>query len=350
MHAVAALQRERLLRSLTVAGILGAGIIAILMVEHLLVSSVLAFVISYLLAPLVNAMERSGLGRKAAVTALFLLLAGLLAVIVFLVLPTISRQLSHLQNQWPRFVEAVTRFLTHTEATLKALALNGNGIDISQSASRTLSTVSGRLFKELPQVISSSLSVVILAPFLAYFMLLDGQRAARSLMALVPNPLFEMALTLKHQINLQLGDFIRARLLEAAIVGGLVWGGLGLIGFPYAGILAVFAGLTNLIPYIGPFIGALPAVLIAGVDGASGWLFLTVVAVYLSAQLVDNLLIIPLLVAKIVDLHPVAVVLVIVAGAQIGGLLGMIISIPVACIIKLTIYTVYRHALEFRSR
>jgi putative permease len=129
----------------------------------------------------------------------------------------------------------------------------------------------------------------------------------------------------------------------------VVWCGLVLIDFPYAFVLAGFAGLTNLIPYIGPFLGAVPAFLIAWVEDPSGWLFLMIATVYLAAQLIDNFLIIPLLVAKIVDLHPVIVVLVIIIGAQIGGLIGMIISIPVACIIKLTIYAVYGHVLEFRN-
>ena len=349
MSAVVALQRERVLRSLTVAGIIGVAIVVVLKVEHLLVSAVLAFVMNYLLAPFVNAMERNGLNRKVAVTGVFMLLAVLLTAIILLVLPLVSRQMSNLQNQWPLIVDAAERLLTLTENRINDFSLKGYSVDISQSAGRALSTYSGRLFKELPQMISSSLSVIVLAPFLAFFMLLDGQSVAKNLMALVPNHLFEAALNLKHQINLQLGDFIRARLLEAVIVGGVVWCGLVLIDFPYAFVLAGFAGLTNLIPYIGPFLGAVPAFLIAWVEGPSGWLFLMIAAVYLAAQLIDNFLIIPLLVAKIVDLHPVIVVLVIIIGAQIGGLIGMIISIPVACIIKLTIYAVYGHVLEFRN-
>lgn len=123
----------------------------------------------------------------------------------------------------------------------------------------------------------------------------------------------------------------------------------GYVGFEYALLLAVFAGLSNLIPYIGPVVGAIPAVLIVLVNSVPGLEFLIVIAVYIVAQLIDNFFIIPLVVAKIVNLHPVTVAIVIIIGAQIGGILGMIISIPVACILKLTITTNYSHLVEFQS-
>jgi putative permease len=160
--------------------------------------------------------------------------------------------------------------------------------------------------------------------------------------------MFELALNLQYQINRQLSDFIRARLLEATIVGVVVWTGLALISFPYAILLGVFAGLTNLIPYIGPLIGAVPAVLIALVAYGDGVTILLVSVVYVGAQLIDNMIVIPFIVAKIVNLHPIIVVVVILIGAQSAGILGMIISIPVACIIKLTAEALYHHLLEFR--
>jgi putative permease len=205
------------------------------------------------------------------------------------------------------------------------------------------------VFEDLPDLISSSMAVLVLAPFFAFFMLLDGQAVTKQIMSLVPNIFFEFALNLQHQMNVQLGDFIRARLLEAGLVGTVVWLGLTIIGFPYAVLLGAFGGLTNLIPYIGPIIGAVPAILIAVVNEASGLEMLILVGVYVVAQLIDNFLIIPLMVAKIVNLHPVTVVIVIIIGAQLAGILGMIISIPVACILKLTAVEIYRHLVEFHT-
>ena len=165
----------------------------------------------------------------------------------------------------------------------------------------------------------------------------------------MPNNVFELALNLNYQINRQMGDFIRARLLEAAIVGFVIWVGLAIIGFPYASILAVFAALTNLIPYVGPFIGAIPALIIGIVNNDPTFTLFLVALTYLIAQLIDIIFIIPMVVAKIVNLHPVFVVVVIIIGSQLMGILGMVISIPVASALKLTVTAVYDHLIYFRS-
>src|SRR5690606_14323802 len=105
-------------------------------------------------------------------------------------------------------------------------------------------------------------------------------------------------------------------------------------------LLALFAALTNLIPYIGPIIGAVPPVLIALIsDDAMVTTSLNlnlfiVISIYLLAQILDVIFIIPLVVAKIVNLHPVTVIVVIIVGAQLMGVLGMIISIPLASAAK----------------
>jgi putative permease len=172
---------------------------------------------------------------------------------------------------------------------------------------------------------------------------------------MVPNNLFEMALNLHHQLNDQMGAFIRARFIEAAIVGIVVWLGLQISGFPYASLLGLFAGITNLIPYLGPLIGAVPAVLIvlispdAVMTASTGLNLIILTSIYFFAQLVDILFVIPLLVAKVVNLHPVTVIIVIIVGSQVMGILGMVISIPVASAIKLIFQAFYDHVLEFRA-
>ncbi len=120
------------------------------------------------------------------------------------------------------------------------------------------------------------------------------------------------------------------------------------MSFPYAVILAVFAGLTNLIPYVGPIFGAIPALLIATIDKDSSMILL-VTLVYVIAQVIDMAFIIPLVVAKIVNLHPVIVIIAIMAGAELGGIVGMIISIPVTSAALLIMSTFYKQLLAQNS-
>ncbi|MEZ4870902.1 MAG: AI-2E family transporter [Bdellovibrionales bacterium] len=149
-------------------------------------------------------------------------------------------------------------------------------------------------------------------------------------------------------MNTQMGGFIRARLLEAAFVGAITWVGLWAISFPFAPILAFFAAITNLIPYVGPLVGMVPALIISFINGDGMVGMLITATPYLIAQIIDAFFIIPIVVAKIVDLHAITVILSLIIGAQLLGVLGMIIAIPVASALKVTISNVYRHILDFR--
>jgi putative permease len=201
----------------------------------------------------------------------------------------------------------------------------------------------------LPGYIKTFVTVMLLGPFLAFFMIKDGRIAHRTVMGLVPNPLFETALNLQHQINFQIGQFIRARIIESLIVGLVTAAGLLIVGMPYAVLLGIFAGVTNFIPYLGPILGAVPAFLVAMISGFTPLMISMVALVYIVAQLIDAGVLIPLMVAKIVDLHPVTVIVVIIAGAQVMGVLGMIICIPVAATLKVTLNTIYRHLIDTRA-
>ncbi len=348
MTATRAIARERTIQIAAVAGLVVLCALIVVAIDAVLISFVLAFVIHYLLAPAVNAAERSGLSRKLAVAALYVLFSTAFAAGVYLLLPVIARQLASLKTEMPALIEGTTQILARSERWVNSAMSGITDLDFSMAAGQRLASLSGRIVEGLPLFFSTLMSVLILAPFFAFFMLLDGQAAVKKLMAMVPNHLFQPALTLVHRMNVQLGGFIRARLLEASIVGTVVWLGLTAIGYPYSLLLGIFAGLMNLIPYVGPVIGALPALAIGPVIGVPGWKIWMAAGVYVTAQLVDMLFIIPLVVARIINLHPVAVVIVIIVGAQLAGILGMVISIPVACVLKLFTTSIYEHLVGYQ--
>lgn len=343
------LKKEQYIRSFAVLVILLFIGLIIFSVENLLISIMLAFVINYLLAPIVNWVERTGLSRKITVAALFTLITVLFWLGIYLLFPSFTAQLISFKNELPKYMEGMSNMIENMEQRLNTSVFSFSPMDMSHKMNSVIPLISAYMLEGLPNLISSSLSVLILAPFFAFFMLLDGHSAIKKLLSLVPNNMFELALNLQYQMNTQLGDFIRARLFEAGIVGLVVWIGLSMTGFPYAALLGIFAGLMNLIPYIGPVFGAIPAVLIALVNGVPGLTFIMVTLVYLVAQLIDTLVIIPVVVAKIVDLHPVFVVIIIIIGAQVSGIIGMIISIPVACMLKLVIKTLFDHLIKFQT-
>jgi putative permease len=316
-------------------------------VDNLLLSSLLAFVISYLLGPIVNRLERRGFNRAASISILFVFMSFAVVLIVGAIYPLLATQVSSLRSDLPKYISGTTKLVQDIEEQFSFITGIFLNFDLSEHAESLLTQWASSFFDDFPKFISKSLTTAMLAPFLAFFLLKDGQNILKNIFALVPNRFFELSINLQHQINDQMGGFIRARMMEASIVGLVVWVGLWTIDFPYATLLAVFAALTNLIPYIGPIIGMVPPLIIALINGTPLLGISLVLLPYMIAQIIDMFFIIPLVVAKIVDLHPVTVIISFIIGAQVMGVLGMIISIPVASILKVTTANIYKHLVEY---
>ncbi len=340
-------RRIHYIKLVSFLGIIAAVLTLLVKIDNLLLSSVLAFVISYLLGPIVNQLERKGFNRALSITFLFVFIGFFLLLGVGALFPLLETQVGALKSDLPRYISGTTRLIKDIEDKFVIVSGIFLNFDLSHQVESLLTQWGSSFFEDFPRYLSKSLTTAMLAPFLAFFLLKDSQGLLKVVFSLVPNRYFELSLNLQHQINEQMGGFIRARLLEASIVGLVVWVGLWMLHFPYATLLAAFAALTNLIPYIGPIIGMVPPLIIALIGGSSVFGLFLVMLPYIVAQIIDIFFIIPLVVAKIVDLHPVTVILSFIIGAQVMGVLGMIISIPVASIIKVTTASIYRHLIEF---
>jgi putative permease len=341
--------KEQRVKLIFFLGALSFLFLALLLVKNLLVSVLIAFVTYFLLSPAVDFLERRGFSRQWATVIPFLTLTLLIFGSIQILIPTLIEQSKDLQSAFPKYIEAGSRFLSNLERQISSFMAQVYPIDVKGEIEPRVTAMAQSLFQNVPDYISQSVTVFFLAPFLAYFMLTDGPTFMRKLLALVPNRFFELGLHLNYQISGQLGGFIRARILESALVGLVIWIGLLIMGFPFALILAVIAGIMNVIPYLGPFIGVAPAVVIHLANGGSTTALLWLLFIYALAQILDIVLIVPFVVAKIVDLHPVTVVLAVIVGSQMMGILGMIISIPLFSALKVSAYAIYKHLTDFRS-
>ncbi len=329
-------------------GVIALAFLIVLKVDNMLVSCLLAFVFSYMIEPIVNYLERRNVGRVVATSVIFLIIGLALGLTAFGTFPFLSERVAQMQASLPKYIAGFARLMENLESKLVFLDSTGLSVDLSGRLQEKLLPATEKFFAALPNLLSKLLTVMLLAPFFAFFMIKDGRHLSRTLLALVPNNLFELTYNIYYQINDQMGQFVRARLLEAIIVGFVTWLGLVLIQFPFAEVLAIFAAVTNLIPYIGPVIGTIPAVILAMVNGSSPLEMSLLLLVYFVAQLIDAAFIIPVVVAKIVDLHPVTVIVVIIIGAQLMGVVGMLISIPFASAMKVTLGTIFRYLTDYR--
>lgn len=196
----------------------------------------------------------------------------------------------------------------------------------------------------LPKYVASFLEWGLMLPLFLFFILKDERATRFKLLKLVPNPIVERTYYLYYQFNTKFGDYIFAKFIEATILGSIVTTGLLIIDYPFAFLLGIVAAITNILPYIGPIIGYLPALVVGLVDQNPHSSLGAMTLLYLIANIIDLALVFPVLVSKIVNLHPVVVVVSVIIGSQFGGVVGMLISIPFAAFLKLLIREIYTEA------
>jgi predicted PurR-regulated permease PerM len=189
----------------------------------------------------------------------------------------------------------------------------------------------------IPSIIPDIIATILLLPVLSFFLITDAGMIRHTLVKPIPNRYFEISLNIIHMVNQQVGAYIRGRMIQSFLVGGLVTLGLMLLGFDYAIFHGAFAGVLNLVPYVGPLIGAIPALIILLIS-PHGWLDITLVmGVFAFAQVIDNVLIQPGVVSRIINMHPIWLLVVTAAGGQIYGALGMIIAVPLVSVAKIAV-------------
>ncbi len=315
-------------------------------IKGLFITLLLAFVISFVLLPPVNFLCRWGLARPLAVPLVFFSFFGWLGALIFWSLPFLSKQLNKLQEEFPNYIEQISVLINDWQSRLESNFFFLKGFDLSERFTQVFSSFGAAFLQDLPSTLAQSFTVLLLAPFFAYFMMRSRLGLTRNLYPLVPNHVFEMFLSIHYKINRQIGVFIRGRILEAAIVGLIVGTGLALLDFPFAIFLGGFASMTNLIPYLGPIIGSIPVLLVALVQEYETNQILLVMGLFFFAQVIDSMILVPILLARIVNLHPLTVIVIIIAGAQLMGILGMIISIPLVNALKVSIMAVYQHITD----
>ena len=192
--------------------------------------------------------------------------------------------------------------------------------------------------------------LVVFVPFVAFFFLKEGRRITHGMIELVPNAYFELTLNLLHQINGQIGGYIRGQLLSVFLVASLSVTGLFIVGMPYFLPVGVLAGIANMIPYLGPLIGIVSATIVALAMGKGFGMVMWVIVVFLIIQIIDNILIQPMVVAKSVDLHPLIVLVVVMIGSDLMGIVGMLVAVPFTGILKVSGQTVYEGIKGYRTQ
>ena len=301
---------------------------------------IISTLIAYILDPVASYFESKGLSRAQSTIIIFLLIAGLLSGIFSYLIPLLIDQISNIQQgigsgESSQYFLRIEKFIQE-----KVPFISTEDLNIQGRLTGALAELSNSFFLILGSVVSLVTTLVII-PFAVFFLLKDGPKLTKSLVSMIPNRYFEMSLNILNKTDHQLGGYLRGQFFDALIIGVLSIIALWILDVKYFMLIGIFAGLANMIPYVGPLVGGTAAVLVVLMDGKGGIEVLLVIFAFVIIQLLDNVLVQPLVVAKSVDLHPLIVIFAIIIGGQFFGILGMLLAVPVTGIIKVLISEFY---------
>lgn len=309
----------------------------------------LSLVLSFLLDPIVTQLEKF-CTRTGSIIIVYTMSLALFFLAALWLTPHWQEFWGNMRSDFPRYV---SQGIDSSKSLMAAINERFPLIQDYAFPAKLRIWAEQLMAATLVQTPQSAMKVgglMIVVPLFTFFFLRDGSKIMRSCVALSPNRHFEMIRDLSYLVSRQLAHFIRGRIIEAIIVGLVITAGLSLTDIRYAPMLGIFAGITNLIPYIGPIIGMIPGILIAFVDlGAGGQFWWIVILYILIAQvLIDNFILIPILISRVSNLHPLLVFFAIIVGGKLYGIIGMIIGVPIVSIIKITLLEIRAYRRTFR--
>jgi len=345
MASASAETRERGWAPILLLGIVVATVLYL--VRTSLPPLILAGIMAYLINPIIDISERRNIPRWASIAGVYLLIAGLIVLAFAYLVPLLVEQLQQLQQQlkglWPRLPDLLRGAQEWVQEKIPASRNLVGEFQLDERAISTAQEWASGFLAQAPQFLTKALtnivnvvSYFVMVPFIAFFLLRDGRSFKRGLIQLVPNRFFETTLAINSKIEEQVGRYLRGILLEASSIGVLSVIGLLVIGLDQAVIVGVVAGAANLVPYLGPIVGTLAGVLVAVSTGGS---ILGVLIVFASVQFIDNWVLQPVVMSRSVRLHPLLVFLAVIFGGTYGGLLGMVLAVPLTGAIVVTIST-----------
>jgi predicted PurR-regulated permease PerM len=323
----------------------------LLYVNPVLPPLLIAVAVVYLLNPLVSALERRGVPRMAGAGIVYVLFLCIMALVISLLVPVVTRQITQVIDHFPDYLADAQAWVRRVAARFGQepdFRLDAEQVRQWLSAGENRQVVTRYLtgLRSVTTSVISGIIIFVIGPIMAFYLLVDLPRLHRGVMALIPPGRRQELQGLMDRIGQAVGGFFRGQLLVALFVGVASSIGLWAIGLPFWLLVGMVAGVFNLVPLVGPFIGGGLAVVIALISGQplkALWAALILLAV----QQIDNHLISPNVMSRTVQLHPVVVMLALLVGASFAGLFGMLVIVPLVAVAKIVFLFIWSKYVDY---
>jgi putative permease len=323
-------------QALLLVVLLSVGLAAILMFGSTLTPVFASIILAYLTFGLVEWLERFGVNHLPAVWGIYSLFVALLGAFIFVLLPLLWYQATDLLSDLPLMLEKLRGLFMLLPEQYPEIVSTEQIKKMSDAAMAEFGNAGQLLVSFSLASIGQSLTwlvYLVLVPILVFFFLKDGHMMVLWLTAFLPIKRHVLS-NVWLEMDQQIGNYVRGKVLEIVIVGGVSYVAFLWLGLDYAALLAMVVGFSVLIPYIGATLVTIPVALIGYVQWGVSQEFYTLIIVYGIIQALDGNVLVPLLFSEAVNLHPVAIIVAVLFFGSLWGLWGVFFAIPLATLIK----------------
>jgi predicted PurR-regulated permease PerM len=301
-----------------------------------------SIIIAYALNPIINSFERRNIKRFYGVIIVYLSIVAMFFILSVLVIPSSGKEIRRFVSNLPIYFEQISDimdgFYTKYYSTLGGLPPMFQGIE--NIVMENLVKLEGIIIDSMTKFVGGVLSMasklvnIVLTPILVLYFLVDKAYFKELLIKLIPNKYREDTLQLASIIDTSLKQFIKGRLIMSLYAGVMTTILLLVLGIEFPFVIGFITGVADIVPYIGPFLGYVPAVFFASFSGIMKVIWVSIFWVLI--QWTENNIVAPKIIGENMGMHPMVILLSIIIGGGVFGVFGMILSVPIVAITKIT--------------
>jgi predicted PurR-regulated permease PerM len=318
----------------------------VILIQTLFAPIILAGVLFYLFRPFVNMLSMK-LPRAIAILILYFGVIGLVTALIILIGPELQKQFFSFTRNMPIFINEIRdMFMSLQENEYISRFQEGENFsleEITMEFANYLNNFVSRIGHNIANfigVIANTIIIIIIIPFVLFYMLKEGEKAPNQFLKLLPEKRQNEGREILRAMDFALSSYIQGQIIVSICVGILAYIAFLIIGLDYPLVLALVAMFTNVIPFIGPWIGTIPAVIVGLLN--SPFMALLVVLAVVVVQQIESNLISPQVMGRKLSIHPLTIIFLLLVAGRFAGLLGLLLAVPTYAVGKVLVLHIYR--------
>ncbi|MCM3318996.1 AI-2E family transporter [Staphylococcus warneri] len=296
----------------------------------------------YICLPFQTLLEKWGFPRWASILIIFVVLIAIIAIVVAFIAPIIISNINNLIKQTPALQRETERLINFSLTQIDKLPS-----DVTHRINNMVKSMGDGVTDVLSNSISyitsliSTIFLLIMVPFFLIYMLKDHEKFIPAVAKFFKGERKVFVVDLLKDLNYTLKSYIQGQVTVSVILGIILYIGYTIIGLPYTPLLVLFAGVANLIPFLGPWLSFTPAAILGIIDGPSTFIWVCVIT--LIAQQLEGNVITPNVMGKSLSMHPLTIIVVILAAGDLGGFTLILIAVPLYAVLKTVISNIFKY-------